>query len=410
MTRFPNIKYSKKGLRVFCSERRGQINMQSLLQSLSGDLALAGISKTNLATHWGISPSGVTAVFKGQRQMRFSYLTKSLALLNKGIRTERQYLSRYIQYAKPKNRREIMEYLSLRGDFDTLKIIIDREYVVEEGKKYTNAKNQEWANVYKWIYKRYTDEDVNLLQSYNKLRKVSRTTKSDEMILLIDLLLCQLLYQKGDHELVSEKMSEISENLEAIDNDFIKNTFDLRFKEARAVMLIRNCKLKEARSICDEILGECELNPFLILPRAIAYFKKGETFMFSNYEKAKHYLTKAYDTLDEIGDFEGIKEKRNMFLYNLAFLKIIHMKEIDTIGVIDEAEQALLQIKLGNKQEGERILMGLKEKNGELSGIQMVYLALARNDRSLMMKAHECLLQKNDIFYAQLPKMYLGEV
>lgn len=384
--------------------------MQSLLQSLSGDLALAGISKTNLATHWGISPSGVTAVFKGQRQMRFSYLTKSLALLNKGIRTERQYLSRYIQYAKPKNRREIMEYLSLRGDFDTLKIIIDREYVVEEGKKYTNAKNQEWANVYKWIYKRYTDEDVNLLQSYNELRKVSRTTKSDEMLLLIDLLLCQLLYQEGNHELVSEKMNEISENIDKIDNDFIKQTYDLRFKEARAVMLVRNCNLEEARTICDEILGECELNPFLKLPRAIAYFKKGETYMFSNYKKAKHYFLKAYDTLEDIGDFEGINEKRNMFLHNLAFLKVIHMKELDTIDEIHAAEQALLQIKLGNTQEGERILMGLKNKNGKLSGIQMVYLALAKNDRSLMKIAHECLLQENDNFYAQLSKMYLGKL
>ncbi|PFM44308.1 hypothetical protein COJ45_25335 [Bacillus cereus] len=384
--------------------------MQSLLQSLSGDLALAGISKTNLATHWGISPSGVTAVFKGQRQMRFSYLTKSLALLNKGIRTERQYLSRYIQFAKPKNRREIMEYLSLRGDFDTLKIIIDGEYVVEEGKKYTNAKNQEWANVYKWIYKRYTDEDVNLLQSYNKLRKVSRTTKSDEMLLLIDLLLCQLLYQEGNHELVFEKMNEISENIDKVDNDFIKQTFDLRLKEARAVMFVRNCNLEEARTTCNEILGECELNPFFKLPRAIAYFKKGETYMFSNYKKAKHYFLKAYNTLEDIGDFEGINEKRNMFLHNLAFLKVIHMKELDTIGEIHAAEQALLQIKLGNTQEGERILMGLKKKNGKLSGIQMVYLALAKNDRSLMQIAHECLLQENDIFYAQLPKMYLGEV
>ncbi|ACM16029.1 conserved hypothetical protein (plasmid) [Bacillus cereus Q1] len=384
--------------------------MQSLLRNLSGDLALAGFTKSDLATNWGVSPSGVTAVFKGQRQMRFSYLTKSLSLLNKGIQTERQYISRYVQYAKPKNRREIMEYLSLRGDFDTLKMIIDKEGIAEEGKKYANALNKEWANVYDWIYKRYTEEDVNLLELYNLLRKVNRKTKSTEMTLLIDLLLCQLLYQKGNHELVSEKMNEISENLKKVKNDFIKSTFDLRFKEAKAVMAIRSCKLEKARTICDEILGECELNPFFILPRSIAYFKKGESYMFSNYEKAKYYLSKAYNTLEEIGDFEGVKEKRDMFQHNLAFLKIIHMKELGTIGEIDEAEQAYLQIKLGNKQEGEKILMRLKEKNGKHSGIQMVYLALARDDRSLMKQAYECLLAANDIFYAQLPKMYLGKL
>lgn len=100
--------------------------MKKLLQCLLNDLTLAGISKNKLALTLGISPSGVTAVFKGERQMRCSYLLKSLALLNKGIKTESKYISRYVLEAKPKNRREIMEYLSLRGDFNTLKFVIEK--------------------------------------------------------------------------------------------------------------------------------------------------------------------------------------------------------------------------------------------------------------------------------------------
>ncbi|PFJ16516.1 hypothetical protein COI89_10930 [Bacillus cereus] len=383
--------------------------MRKLLQSLSGDLALAGISKSKLALNWGISPSGVTAVFKGERQMRFSYLIKSLALLNKGVKTESKYISKYVLDAKPKNRREIMEYLSLRGDFDTLKFVIEKEHIVGEGKKYTNALNEEWAEVYRWIYKRYTQQNINLLEFYNSLREVNKTTKSKDMKLLIDLLLCQLLYQMGDHKLASEKMHEISDRLNKIPNDFIKSTFDLRFKEAQAVMYIRNGKITEARLICDKILSVCKLNPFYILPRAMAYFKKGETYLFKNYEKAKYYLIKAHDTLKEIEDFEGVKEKRNMFQFNLSFLKIIHMREIDTIGVIHDAERALLEIRLGNNRAGEEILMGLKEKNGKLTDIQYVYLALARNDESMLRRGYERLLQNNDEFYGQqLAKIFLG--
>ncbi|WP_426952811.1 AimR family lysis-lysogeny pheromone receptor [Bacillus mycoides] len=384
--------------------------MQKLLQSLSGDLALAGISKSKLALNWGISPSGVTAVFKGERQMRFSHLTKCLALLNKGIKTESKYISKYVLGAKPKNRREIMEYLSLRGDFDTLKYLIEKEHIVEEGKKHTNALNEEWAQVYGWIHQRYTQKNVNLLEFYNSLREVNKTTKTKDMKLLIELLLCQLLYQMGDHKLASEKMHEISDSLNGIKNDFIKSTFDLRFKEAQAVMYIRDGKIIEARHICDVILSVCELNPFYIMPRAMAYFKKGETYLFTDYEKAKYYLSKAHDTLEEIEDFEGVKEKRNMFQFNLSFLKIIHMKEIETIGKIHDAERGLLEIVLGNNKAGEEILIGLKEKNGKLSDIQYVYLALARKDKTMMRRAYERLLQNNDAFYAQLAKMYLGKL
>lgn len=385
--------------------------MKKLLQCLLNDLTLAGISKNKLALTLGISPSGVTAVFKGERQMRCSYLLKSLALLNKGIKTESKYISRYVFEAKPKNRREIMEYLSLRGDFNTLKFVIEKECIVEKGKKYTNALNEEWAEVYRWIYQRYTQENINLLEFYNSLREVNKTTKSKEMKWLIELLLCQLLYQMGDHKLASEKMHEISDGLNEIPNNFIESTFDLRFKEAQTVMYIRAGKVTEARLICDQILNVCELNPFYILPRAMAYFKKGETYLFTNYEKAKYYLIKAYETLEEIEDFEGVKEKRNMFQFNLSFLKIIHMKEIDTIVVIHDAERALLEIRLGNNKVGEEILMGIKEKNGKLTDIQYVYLALARNDEFMMRRAYERLLQNNDEFYAQqLAKMLLGIV
>ncbi|WP_219729641.1 AimR family lysis-lysogeny pheromone receptor, partial [Pseudomonas brassicacearum] len=139
--------------------------------------------------------------------------------------------------------------------------------------------------------------------------------------------------------------------------------------------------------------------------------KKGETYLFTNYEKAKYYLIKAYETLEEIEDFEGVKEKRNMFQFNLSFLKIIHMKEIDTIVVIHDAERALLEIRLGNNKVGEEILMGIKEKNGKLTDIPYVYLALARNDEFMMRRAYERLLQNNDEFYAQqLAKMLLGIV
>ncbi|WP_412472333.1 hypothetical protein [Bacillus thuringiensis] len=76
--------------------------MNDFLNVLKKELYSAGINNTQLALSWGISPSGVTAIFKGKRKMRFSYLTKSLSLLNRGTKTERKFVCEYMRAANPK--------------------------------------------------------------------------------------------------------------------------------------------------------------------------------------------------------------------------------------------------------------------------------------------------------------------
>ncbi|MGE8057333.1 AimR family lysis-lysogeny pheromone receptor [Bacillus mycoides] len=374
--------------------------MQELLNSLKGDLCLAGITNGKLASCWGISPSGVSDVFKGRRQMRFSYLSTSLALLNKGTKTESEFISKYAKVAKPKNRREIMEYLSLRGDFNSLKRIVDQE------KESKTVVNREWSNIYDLIHKRFT-EKVELLEFYNLMREKNKKTSCLEMKVLIDLLLCQLLYQTGNHDLISNKMAEIQNNIKEISNEFIEKTFDLRLKEAEAVLLLRNGNIVEARKKCNEMLSVCQLNPYYLLPQAMAYFKLGESYIFEDYEKSKKYLLKAYEVLQDL-NYVGVEEKKEMFQYTLSFLRIYHVKELDTLNGIHAAEMAFLKIRQGSKKEAEQILTELKNKNGSLSAIQTVYLAMALDSETLMKEAHETLLQKGDIFYSKMPKIYLG--
>ncbi|PHD96629.1 AimR family lysis-lysogeny pheromone receptor [Bacillus toyonensis] len=374
--------------------------MQELLSSLKGDLCLAGITNSKLASCWGISPSGVSDVFKGRRQMRFSYLSTSLALLNKGTKTESEFISRYAKVAKPKNKREIMEYLSLRGDFNSLKKIVEQE------KESKTVVNREWSNIYDLIHKRFT-EKIELLEFYNLMREKNKKISCLEMKVLIDLLLCQLLYQTGNHDLISNKMAEIQNNIKEISNEFIEKTFDLRLKEAEAVLLLRNGNVGESRNRCNEILSVCKLNPYYLLPQAMAYFKLGESYIFEDYEKSKKYLFKAYEVLQNL-NYVGVKEKKEMFQYTLSFLKIYHVKELDTLNEIHAAEMAFLKIRQGFKKEAEQILMELKNKNGSLSAIQTVYLAMALDSESLMKEAHESLLQQGDIFYSKIPKTYLG--
>ncbi|MGD6869993.1 MULTISPECIES: AimR family lysis-lysogeny pheromone receptor [Bacillus cereus group] len=383
--------------------------MNDFLNVLKKELYSAGINNTQLALSWGISPSGVTAIFKGKRKMRFSYLTKSLSLLNRGTKTEQKFVCEYMRAAdpKPKSKREIMEYLTLKGDFDTLKILVDEE------KNSSTSLNKEFSMIYELIHQRFT-EDIKLLNFYNLMREKNKKTTCTEMKTLVDLILCQTLYQSGNHELIAEKMHEIDSSIFTITNNFFQSTLGVRYKEAQAVLSLRNNEIEKARKLCYDILDECEKNSFFILPKAIAYFKLGESYILdsNHYDTSKQYLLKAYETLSGLGNFHGIKEKREMILQNLAFLKIYNMKELYSIVEIDEAEIAFLKIKQGYKQEGKEMLMKLKEKNGFLSGIQTVYLALSQDNEedriTLMKEALDIMISKGDKFYAQIPKEYLG--
>ncbi len=91
---------------------------------------------------WGISVSGVSYVFRGEREISLCYLAKTLVLLYEDHSTRRNLLEMYLDVAKPENAREAMEYLSLRGEFDLLKTLVDRE------KNSDTEENAKWAEVY----------------------------------------------------------------------------------------------------------------------------------------------------------------------------------------------------------------------------------------------------------------------
>ncbi|KWU68236.1 hypothetical protein AWW70_00240 [Bacillus mycoides] len=381
--------------------------MWKALNQIEKELCAAGIRKNKLANHWGVKPSTVTKIFKGNTDMSFGFLSKTVILLNKGIQVQDNLLTDYIYITKPKaeNLREAMEDLALRGKFNLLINIINNE---SQSKV---SENREFANVYRIIYKRYIG-DLNAAQYHQALSLESKSIRTSEMEVLIEILLCQAQYQSGNFTSLNERLKSLEIKINKISNRYIRECYKLRYKEAIAVTSLQGGEVNEARQVCMKLLDDLEWDNFFSFPKVNAYLKLGESYVFSanEYETSKYYLEK---TLEVIGDSktDGIEKKRNMVQHTLSFLRIHHDRDISNLDVVHPGELAYLRIKQGDRMEARRLLNQLKEKNGELTDIQTAYLALTYEGtkKEELMKRSLLMCQKSgNIFYSNLPKIHLG--
>ncbi|WP_242259187.1 AimR family lysis-lysogeny pheromone receptor [Bacillus cereus group sp. BfR-BA-01409] len=381
--------------------------MWKALNQIEKELCAAGIRKNKLANYWGVKPSTVTKIFKGNTDMSFGFLSKTVILLNKRIQVQENILTDYIDVTKPKseNLREAMEDLALRGKFNLLINIINSE---SQSKV---SENREFANVYRIIYKRYIGE-LNTAHYHQALSLESKSIRTTEMEVLIEILLCQAQYQSGNFTSLNERLKALEIKISKISNRYIRECYKLRYKEAIAVTSLQGGEVIEARQVCMDLLDDLEWDNFFSFPKLNAYLKLGESYIFSanEYERAKYYLEK---TLEVIGNSKtnGIERKRKMVQHTLAFLKIHHDKEISSLDVVHPGELAYLRIKQGNRMEARKLLDQLQDKNGRLTDIQTAYLGLTYEGtkKEELMKRSLLMCQKSgNIFYSNLPKIHLG--
>ncbi|HDR7611426.1 TPA: hypothetical protein QCX47_003026 [Bacillus mycoides] len=381
--------------------------MWKVLNVIEGELYVAGFKKKQLADYWGVKPATVTKVFKGTNDISFGYLSKTLILLKKSLISQSKIVSKYIAETdpKPENIREAMEDFALRGKFDLLKAIIDQEIYSDV------AENKEFAEVYEIIYRRYHD-GLSASTYFKLLRQKNKNVKTIEMEILTEILLCQAQYQSGNYKTLYERLKSVNEKINDITNKFIKECLLLRYKEAIAVTSLQGGEIDESRLTCRDILDELEWDNFFSLPKINAYLKMGESLIFEpeNYESAKCYLEKTLELLGE-PSCKGFEIKWELVQQTLSFLKIHHQRDLDTLEFVHPSENAYSKILEGDILGAKKILLDLKEKNGEWTDIQTAYYALTcegKEKENLLRKSLLMCQKSGNIHYSQLPKIYLG--
>ncbi|MED1640055.1 AimR family lysis-lysogeny pheromone receptor [Bacillus thuringiensis] len=374
--------------------------LNKLIVKLDSELAAQKITYTQLSKVWGISVSGVSDVFRGEREISLCYLAKTLVLLYENHKTRRDMLETYLDVAKPENSREAMEYLALRGEFDLLKTLIDRE------KNSDTEENAEWACVYDLIYLK-SQEGIELPDYHEELEEMKEKNQNADMQVLLGILLCYTSYQLGDYRLLTKRMTKLERKVSKIKNKFIKKCHNVRIKEGLASIKLTSDELQEVRGICDKVLILCENEPHLLINKARALWLKAESFIFDDYEQSLMLFNDALAILNDNINPEIVK-KRKAIIKTIQFLKIYHNRDLDTLGVMEDGERAFYEIRMGNFDRAVKILMSIKNKNGELSSFELVYLGMAKNDRETIKLGLRKFEEKNSLFYARFAKKELG--
>ncbi|MDA1914972.1 AimR family lysis-lysogeny pheromone receptor [Bacillus cereus] len=393
--------------------------MQALLNKIHNDLYAAGITNEALSEIWGVAPSNVSRVFNGHTQISFCYLSKTLLSLYEDQVLRRDLVQKYLQFAKPENIKEAMEYFSFRGEFEMLqglivkekeRITFKREEKEKNEEKYTPSVDEEWINVYELIYRRYTDGARFSLEDFDEeLEEMRFEVSTKEMEVLIDILRCQAAYQLRDYRMLLKRMKKIEKRLSKVKNKFLRASFSVRLKEGMNAVLLMDDKVLEIRKNSFELLEICSSELNFNIQKANAHYNIAESYIFENFVQSNYHFEKALHVLSESPYNQEIVRKRKAIERTLNFLKIYHAKDLGNLkGDLDYPEQAFLAIRQGNNELALKILEGIEKEKGYLNEFSTFYSGLAQNDVRLIEKSLEMFIKNNNNFYAQLPKIYLG--
>ncbi|WP_369689185.1 AimR family lysis-lysogeny pheromone receptor [Bacillus sp. AFS075034] len=398
---------------IVANETKEQV-MGNMLKKIKGDMTFFGITREELAKYVGIAKSTLSDILNGHIEISFNYLVKVIMKVynNPSPELKNQMISDYLAYAKPENKREALEYAAFRREFDSLKKIID-----EEIKSPTDI-NREWAEVYQVIYNHCRDKGKDEPQyspyTFNDdLEKKKTEISSKEMKALVDILLCQTLYQMKEYKLLFNRIGRVEKRTQKIPNKFIRNCFLVRIKEGMSVTYLMQNEILNARQNCTELFKICDKNPNFSIQKANVFYNLGESYLFESYRKSKRFLECALSALDNeiFRNNEDIKRKRQKINSTLIFLKIHHFRDIHTLpDVLDKDDQAYLEFKRENYHDAVKILLEMEKENGSLNEFQTCYMGLAKNDKSLLEKSYSMFLKKKSLFYAKIPQIYLGYI
>ncbi|MFE5392580.1 AimR family lysis-lysogeny pheromone receptor [Bacillus thuringiensis] len=379
--------------------------MQKLLMKMKDDLFAAGITNKELAVRLGINEKKVSYYLNGNTQFSFQCFSDTLILLYKhNPELRRACLFEYCEKIKGnKNLKIGMEFVHARGEFNLL------ERLIKKAESSKDDVTKEWAEVYRLLYRRSKEDLVGKLL-LTEVEKKRKTIKSTEMSLVLDIIYCYGLYDLSDYRFLYRYACDVKEKIE-IDipqkEKFLKQSLTIKINESIHAACLSLCKIKETREYTPYLmkyLGEPGKYP---IPQASALNVLGESYIFEDYHKAKVYLEQALYVLGDVFN-DTMKNKKRCIMNTLNFLKIYHGIDLDDLYLTDPAEIAYLEIKRGNNEKAIEILNGLEMQNGKLSAFQLCYMGIAKGDKKLIEKSLKKFEENGNLFYAQLPKLYLG--
>jgi hypothetical protein len=287
---------------------------------------------------------------------------------------------------KPENLRLALEYASFNRNLPLLEYLINRELNSD------NRVNQEWAKVYQLmldLQKNHYDEDFLLM-----LRAVRATTI--EMDILTRIMECYFFYNNDDYRSFFALSKTIEKSIQNIYNQYIKETFLVRISEILLNSHFRNGEVEQCRRYANIVI-DSNANKFR---KANAYLTLSYTYLFENYDTSIKLLLRSKELSVESGNVDKALLIENK---SIAFAKCYWSKDLESVQTNNEAEQAHLAIRRGNKE----LAISILNKIEQHTGFTKYYLGIATGKEQYLYESIAMFKEQGDLFFINLPLIEL---
>ncbi|PGK75910.1 hypothetical protein COC60_15340 [Bacillus thuringiensis] len=395
--------------------------MQVLLDfnDMKESLKSSGYTNRKLAMRFKVTHTTVNSYFNKKGKFDFMHFVDALRLYKpKDIKFRRNCIKECIPTLSHKNLKLALEVLDMFGEYELQDMIIQRinkfksnqtetEKEMKKGISKTVRINLNLVPLYQTLRER-SENTITPKVFFEKVDKMRKNQKyiDNELVIMLILNTIYSFFDLGNYKMVNEYIQQLLPDIIKIKCRSLRDSFLLRIKEMEIFVNLHENKLRESRQQCFDIIND-ETNCY-VSTKAVAYCKIGESYVFSDYQKAKEYMEKS---LKVIGDPPNKKlELRREKVFNtLLFLRIYHKRDLHTINFddLDEAERAFLYVRLGENEKAIRILQTLKSNNGYLSSFQLYYMGLAvggKEGKRYLELSLESFSKSGDFFYMFLSK------
>lgn len=387
------------------------------LNDMQENLKSNGYTNRKLATRFKVTHTTVNIYFKKEDKFDFMHLVDALRLYKpKDVEFRRACIKGYIPRLSHKNLKLALEVLDMFGEYDLQDIVMKQiaSYKTSKEEKRGISKtvriNLNLIPLYKMLRER-SEKAITPKIYFEKVDKMRKKQKyvDNELVIILVLNTIYSFFDLGNYKMVNEYIQQLLPDILKIKCHTLRDSLLLRIKEMQIFVALHENDLEKSRELCLEIIND-ETNCY-VSTKAVAYCKTGESFVFSDYQRAKEYMEKALSIIGNPVN-RKLEIRREKVLNTLLFLKIYHDKDLHTINIddLDEAEKAFLYVKLGESEKAIKILRNLQDENGYLSSFQLYYMGLAvggEEGKKYLEMSAESFSKSGDFFYIYLPKTAL---
>lgn len=394
--------------------------MQELLTNMNEKLKSNGYTNRKLAKRFDVTHTTVNGYFSTKGKFDFMHFVDALRLYKPNdVEFRREWVKKMIPHLSHKNLKLALEVLDMFGEYKLQDMVMQqisspKNTGDEKEKKKGNSKtvriNLNLVPLYRTLRERSENTITSKMffEKVDKMRKKQKYT-DNELVILSVLNTIYSYFDLGNYKMVNEHIRQLLPDILDIKCHTLRDSFLLRIKEMNIFVELHENNLEKSRELCFEIINE-ETNCY-ISTKAVAYCKVGESFVFSDYQKAKEYMEKSLDIIGNPVN-RKLEIRREKVLNTLLFLKIYHEKDLHTINLedLDEAEKAFIYIRLGENEKAIKILKTLQNENGYLSSFQLYYMGLAvggEEGKKYLEMSAESFSKSGDFFYISLPQSAL---